>query len=298
MTRILTSGITVIDIMLPVDRLPSGDCKTLATGRQDVIGGIAANAALTVKRLGGTPVLSTRLGHDSTGEEIMRQLTAAGIDTRAVEWVNGARSSLTAAIVDADGARMLINHTDAHLHRGPPDLDGIEVDGVITDTRWLDGACASLRHARERGLPGLLDYDMPPDDNLRSWELIAEASHVAFGAQGLRLLTGIDDPAAGLAAVRERFAGWIAVTCGGDGVYWLEGDRVRHLPAFRVTVVDTLAAGDVFHGALALALAEGMEMHEALRFASGAAAIKCMHFGGGAGIPTRAELERFLAEHG
>ncbi|MEZ5826214.1 MAG: PfkB family carbohydrate kinase [Geminicoccaceae bacterium] len=294
MARILTCGITVLDIMLPVDRLPSGDGKKLAKGRQDVIGGIAANAALTVQRLGGTPVLSTRLGDDSTGDEIMRQLTAAGIDTGAVEWVNGARSSLTAAIVDEAGDRMLINHTDRHLFHGPPDLHGVEVDGVITDTRWLDGAFASLRHAREHGLPGLLDFDMPPD--AKPWELIAEASHVAFGAQGLGLLTGLDDPAAGLARVRERFSGWLAVTCGSKGVFWLEDERLCHLPAFEVEVVDTLAAGDVFHGALALALAEGMKMRDALRFASAAAAIKCTRFGGGAGIPGRAELERFLEE--
>ncbi|MCB1969478.1 MAG: ribokinase [Geminicoccaceae bacterium] len=294
MKRILTSGITVLDIMLPVKKLPAGDGKTLATGRQDVIGGIAANAALTVKKLDGIPVLSTRLGDDSTGDEIMRQLVAAGIDTSAVEWINGARSSLTAAIVDASGERMLINHSDAHLFHGRPDLSVVEADGVITDTRWLDGAFASLEFARERDIPGLLDFDMIPD--ARPYELIATASHVAFGAQGLHQLTGIADPADGLIEVRRRYPGWLAVTAGGKGVYWLEDNEVCHIPAFEVEVVDTLAAGDVFHGALALALAEGQPMRQALRFASAAAAIKCTQFGGGAGIPTRSQLERFLGE--
>ncbi|MCB9944110.1 MAG: ribokinase [Geminicoccaceae bacterium] len=294
MKRILTSGITVLDIMLPVKKLPAGDGKTLATGRQDVIGGIAANAALTVKKLDGIPVLSTRLGDDSTGDEIMRQLVAAGIDTSAVEWINGARSSLTAAIVDASGERMLINHSDAHLFHGQPDLSAVEADGVITDTRWLDGAFASLEFARERDIPGLLDFDMIPD--ARPYELIATASHVAFGAQGLHQLTGIADPADGLIEVRRRYPGWLAVTAGGKGVYWLEDNEVCHIPAFEVEVVDTLAAGDVFHGALALALAEGQPMRQALRFASAAAAIKCTQFGGGAGIPTRSQLERFLGE--
>ena len=79
-------------------------------------------------------------------------------------------------------------------------------------------------------------------------------------------------------------------------MHWLDGDVLRHLPAFPIKAVDTLGAGDVFHGAFTLALAEGMPEAAALRFASAAAAIKCTRFGGGAVSPTRAELAAFLGE--
>jgi len=82
-------------------------------------------------------------------------------------------------------------------------------------------------------------------------------------------------------------------------VFWIEaGERqgVRHLPAFAVPVVDTLAAGDVFHGAFALELARGKAAADALRFAAAAAAIKCTRPGGRGGSPSRDEVEKFLSK--
>ena len=85
---------------------------------------------------------------------------------------------------------------------------------------------------------------------------------------------------------------FVAVTAGAYGTYWAGG----HRPAFEVEAVDTLAAGDVFHGAFAFGLAEGWQIPAAIRFAAAAAAIKCTRFGGRLGAPTRAEVEAFLAE--
>ena len=79
--------------------------------------------------------------------------------------------------------------------------------------------------------------------------------------------------------------GFLAVTDGPNGVYWLENGALRHMPAFAVKAIDSLGAGDAFHGAFTLALAEGRDLAGALRFASAAAALKCTHFGGAAGSP-------------
>jgi sulfofructose kinase len=125
-------------------------------------------------------------------------------------------------------------------------------------------------------------------------KLLELASHVVFGREGLAAMAETPDIAQGLGRMREQTGAWLAVTCGGEGVYWLDDGQVRHLPAFEVEVVDTLAAGDVFHGALALALAERRPIEAALPFAAAAAAIKCTRFGGRDGIPNRAEVERLL----
>jgi sulfofructose kinase len=87
----------------------------------------------------------------------------------------------------------------------------------------------------------------------------------------------------------------VAVTDGANGAHWRQGGGIRHRPAFAVNSVDTLAAGDVFHGGFALALAEGQDEAESMRFASAAAALKCTRFGGIAGAPGRAEVEQLLA---
>lgn len=294
MARVLTLGITVLDTVLQVGALPTSGGKTYATGRAEVVGGIAANAAIAIVRLGGEAALVSRVGDDLVAERIVAELAAAGVDTGLVEWLNGVQSSISTILVDAAGERLLVNHADPALFRGTPDLEGITVDAVMTDTRWPEGALAGLRRARALGVPGVLDYDrhaarLPP-------ELLALASHVVFGRQGLEALTGTADVTLGLQQVRGMTGAWLACTSGGDGVHWLDGDAVRRLPAFPVEAVDTLAAGDVFHGAMALALAEGRSEPEAMRFASAAAALKCRRFGGGSVSPTRREVTAFLAE--
>jgi len=103
-----------------------------------------------------------------------------------------------------------------------------------------------------------------------------------------------------LAAVRSmgrQHPGLVAVTTGEDGAFWRApmGDRVNHVRPRRVEAVDTLAAGDVFHGAFALRIAEGANYFDAFEFAAVAAAIKCTRFGGRLGAPTRAEVEAMLA---
>ena len=87
----------------------------------------------------------------------------------------------------------------------------------------------------------------------------------------------------------------VGVTVGADGFLWLEGDREHRARAPRVNAIDTLAAGDVFHGAFALAIGEGKTVAAAARFANAAAALKCTHLGGRLGAPTRAEVDALLA---
>ena len=122
------------------------------------------------------------------------------------------------------------------------------------------------------------------------------ASHVIFSAAGLAELAGTDDPEKGLRLASSRSDAWQAVTLGAAGVMWIDGDELRMFPAFEVDAVDTLGAGDVFHGAFALSLAEGRGIYEAIRrsSAAAAAAIKCTRFGGRAGIPLSHEVESFL----
>jgi sulfofructose kinase len=93
-------------------------------------------------------------------------------------------------------------------------------------------------------------------------------------------------------------AAFLAVTDGAQDVLWREGPSLRRSPVFAVDVVDTLAAGDVFHGAFTLALAEGQDSAASLRFASAAAGLKCTRLGGGAMAPYRAEVEALLVQGG
>ncbi len=295
MRRVICIGTAVIDTVFAVDRLPLAPGKNPSSSVKQVCGGLGANAAATVSALGGEGVLWSRVGDDLAGDQILRELAEWRVETAAVERVPGARTVIATVLVDTTGERQLVYHLDARLVEGAAvPLDAIAAAGaVMADTWWPAAALPALAEARARGIPSVLDVELASYPiEMRLLEL---ASHVVFAREGLAAVAGADDVAGGLHRMRTQTDAWLGVTCGGEGVYWLDGSDVRHLPAFEVKVVDTLAAGDVFHGALALALAERRPIEAALPFAAAAAAVKCTRFGGRDGIPNRAEVERLLA---
>lgn len=289
MTTVCAVGLAVVDAVLAVDRLPNRPGKHFAGNGCLVGGGPAATAAVAVARLGGTARLVARVGDDPLGELIIHDLGVEGVDTSGVEVVADRGSPLSAVLVTADGERTIVNHTDPALHDEPP-RNLPPAEAFVADIRWPIGAAAAMTTARERGVIGVLDLDtshLPVPE-----EAVTAASHVVASAEALG---PIGPPEVALRALAERTSAWTAVTAGADGVVWLEDGEVRRLAPPAVEVVDTLGAGDVFHGAFALALAEGRPEADALRFASAAAAMKCTKAGGRAGIPTRAEVDELEA---
>lgn len=162
-------------------------------------------------------------------------------------------------------------------------------DAYLSDSRWSEAAIATLSLARKYKKPGILDAEAPV-----SQHAVEIASHVAFSMQGLRHFTNKDDLMASLKVIENDFNSWACVTDGPNGVYFLEEGVLRNLPAPRIKAEDTLGAGDVWHGAFAVCLAEGKSEREAIKFSNLAAAIKCTRFGGQSSIPTRGEINEFI----
>lgn len=285
---VLCVGALALDTIFRFDSLPAAPGKFLPSEVIEVAQGMATAQAATIARLGGRARLWASCGDDATGDRIVRELAAAGIDVAAIRRVPGARSGLSSIFMDSSGERMIVPWYDAAIRSAPghfPALDDVAV--VSVDVRWPDAAEMAMRAARERGLPALLDIEVAPQDVLD--RLIPFATHIIASEAGARHLTGMT-PEAAVTAVASRCRAEVAVTAGERGVFWSGG----HIRAHRVEAVDTLAAGDVFHGAFAFGLGEGWPLERNLRFASAAAAIKCTRFGGRLGAPTRAEVEAML----
>jgi sugar/nucleoside kinase (ribokinase family) len=117
---------------------------------------------------------------------------------------------------------------------------------------------------------------------------------VVFSSECLRATTGLDDLGAALARIAQETSSFLAVTNGAQDVLWLDGTTARRSAVFPITAVDTLGAGDVFHGAFTLALAERQELAAALRFAAAAAGLKCTRLGGSMAAPRRGEVDALL----
>ena len=296
MKKVACVGIAVRDIIFSVDSLPSGAGKVHASKRHEVGGGPAANAAVTIAKLGGQARFIGPVGDDSLGTELTDELVRLGVDTSHKRLVPGERSPLSAVVVDGSGERSIVNHTSRGLFVGarpvePRDLEG--VDAVLVDVRWLDGAVAALEWARTTGMPGIVDFDIGAT---ASQPLLDSASHVVFSADAIRRVSGRFELGDCLREVSDLTDAWLAVTDGSNGTSWLENGKVQQVDAFEVDVIDTTGAGDIYHGAFALALAEGKTEREAIELSSAAAAISCERFGGRTGIPDRNELEAFLEE--
>lgn len=296
MTKIVTTGVAVVDFVFFVDEMPRLAEKYRARGAEITGGGGAANAAAAVARLGGHAMLASRLGSDQVADMIAAGLEAAGVDCTMLRRFEGRRSSFSSVFIDSAGERQIVNFRDPEL---PMDAGWLKAalpddfDAALADTRWPDGAEVLMRTAGERGVPGVLDAEAPIREAEAALQL---ASHVAFSAQGLRDWGGHDDLAKALTDVAVETGSFVCVTDGANGVTWRHGAVSGFEPAFAIKPVDTLGAGDVWHGAFALRLGEGASPPEAIRFASAVAAIKCTRINGRAGYPARAETEDFLKE--
>jgi sulfofructose kinase len=198
-------------------------------------------------------------------------------------------------LVDASGERVIANYPSADLPATADwlkEIDFSQWDSVLADVRWHEGAKQAFTLARQQGVPTVLDADVTPQDIA---ELVALSDHAAFSAPGLKRLTRIDNPLDALKKAQTLTNGHVYVTQGREGCYWLEKGELCHQPGYAVEVVDTTGAGDVFHGALALSLAQQMPSSEAVRFASAVAALKCTKPGGRAGIPDCDQTRSFLS---
>jgi sulfofructose kinase len=295
---VLCVGALSLDTIFRLETLPAGPGKFLPIEAVEVAQGMATAQAATIVRLGGRARLWASCGDDARGDRIVDELTAAGIELDDLRRVPGARSGFSSIFMDGQGERIIVPRYDPALTSPPdetPNLDGIDL--VSVDVRWPAAALWAISAAHDRRIPTLVDIDTGPRETLL--ELFHNADMAIASADGARVLTGEADPLAALKVMGREHPGLVAVTMGQDGTFWrapLTGP-VRHVRPRKVEAVDTLAAGDVFHGAFALRFADGAAPADAFEFASAASAIKCTRFGGRLGAPTRSEVEASLAAH-
>ncbi|WP_407438717.1 sugar kinase [Lelliottia sp.] len=295
MARIACVGITVLDRIWYLADLPKEGGKYVANNYTEVGGGPAATAAVAAAKLGADVDFIGRVGDDDTGSRLLAELESLGVNTRFTRIFKGARSSQSAVLVDASGERIIANYPSPDLPEEADwlqDIDFSQWDVVLADVRWHDGAKQALTLARQQGVTTVLDADITPQDIA---DLVALSDHAAFSAPGLQRLTQIAEAESALKKAKTLTNGHVYVTQGKDGCYWLEKGALSHLPAFQIDVVDTTGAGDVFHGALAVGLAQNQPAQEAVRFASAVAALKCTRPGGRAGIPDCDQTRSFLS---
>jgi sulfofructose kinase len=295
MPKITCVGLAVQDLVFSLAEPMLMGEKNFASHLHAVGGGPAANAAVAIARLGGQAALVTSLGRDAIGDEIVAELASFGVDCTGVRRV-AAPSPLSAVVIAPDGERTIINRTDPHLWRSaapPSHAELADSDAILVDVRWPSGAVEAASIGRDLGIPIVVDCDLTDEPVPR--DLLTSATHVVFSQPAFERLARTTT-ATTVERVASDLGGFVAVTMGSDGVVWSEGGSTHRTPAFRVEAIDTLGAGDVFHGAFALALAEGLPTSDIVQWSSAAAAVKCAAGGGRAGFPSRPDVVAHIEE--
>jgi sulfofructose kinase len=298
MSRVICLGHAALDRIYRIEAFPPHPTKVRALEHVESGGGMAANAAATIARLGGKVELWSRIGEDDAGVKIRTGLKAYGVDIRHVQMFDEGRSSTSAIIVDDAGERLIVGNRDTNMPSGTSWLPLERVAkaaAVLADVRWLEGVRALFTRARAVGVPTILDADLGAREALA--EILELTDYAIFSEPALRDFAQgaeIPDALARVATMGPRHAG---VTLGARGYTWTGEHGSGHMPGFAVDVVDTTGAGDAFHGAFTFALVEGLELAACARFACAAAALKCTRLGSRAGLPRRREVEALLDQH-
>ena len=297
--RILCIGMPVRDLTFRVRGVPGRGSKENATHFEEICGGNALNAAIAIVRLGGRASICGPIGDArETASKYMFEKTAhEGIETKHIVHMPGLVTPISTIMLDPTGERTIVTFRDPELWKvrlPRPEILLDDCAAVLTESRCAEFCTDLCAEARKRDIPVIVDVDRAM--SLREG-LLTASSHLVFSSEPLQETADVTDDGQALKKIAKLTPSFLAGTRGPRGTIWLnEQGELAETPAFPVHTVDTLGAGDVFHGAFALAITEGQELRDALRFASAAAALKCTRFGGAFAAPQRAEVEQFLEQ--
>jgi ribokinase len=301
--KIVVVGSSNTDMIIKVDRIPKPGETILGGEFASAAGGKGANQAVAAARAGGRVTFVARVGRDMFGDKAVAGFAADAINVDHVFRDPASPSGVALIFVGKDGENSIAVASGANARLAPADVRKAKhvfrnASAVLLQLESpLATVIVAAELAARAGARVILNpapAQMLPTDLLRRVYLLTPNESEA------ELLTGIQvksTAAAAKAAQRLRARGVqaVIVTLGAKGSFVSSPAGGQWVPGFKVKAVDSTAAGDVFNGAIAVALAEGKSLYQAARFASAAAAISVTRLGAQTSAPTRKEIERFLS---
>lgn len=297
---ILGLGYAAVDDLLYVEAYPPADSKARVLRRQRHCGGLTATALVAAARLGARCLYAGVLGGDELSAFVTARLREEGIGLDYLQRREAARPVHSVIVVEElRHTRTIFCDCEGAAAVGaewPPE-DVLRAARVLfVDPLGLPGMIRAARVAIAAGIPVVADFESVPEV-AEFAELVALANHPIVSREFAEQWTGRADPARAAVALWSARREAVVVTCGATGCWYLGAERPDapvHQAAYQVQVVDTTGCGDVFHGAYAAGLAQGLDLPARIRLASATAALKATRPGGQSGIPDRAAVEAFL----
>jgi len=295
-------GSSNTDMIIRVPRIPRAGETLLGGEFLTAAGGKGANQAVGAARAGGKVAFIARVGRDAFGDQAIAGLLRDGIDVSRVFRDKLTPSGVALIFVAQDGENSIAVAGGANAKLSPSDVK--KAAGVIRSAGLLVAqletplatVTAAVELAVKAGVPVILN---PAPARPLPNSLLERISILTPNETEAELLTGIKVTDAAAAAkacskLRSRGVGIVILTLGKRGAFLADADGQRLVPGFKVKTVDSTAAGDIFNGALSVALAEGKAVFDAVRFANAAAALSVTRLGAQPSAPNRADIEKFI----
>jgi len=291
---VLCVGHACYDLVFCIDHHPDADEKAFAEKLISCGGGPAANAAVTVSRLGLKSAFAGYLGNDFFGQRHLEEFGQAAVNTDLI--VRGdSPTPLSAILVKPDGRRTVVNYKGetAPLPADSMDLSRWHPQVILFDGHEPEVSLALMKAIKGRGISTVLDAGSVHRGSLK---LLEQVDYAVVSQKFARECTGKEDPQQAALKLGQHSPG-VVITLGEAGLVWKNADGSGSLPAFSIDAVDTTGAGDAFHGAFAAGLAYGKPWKDLLAYASAAGALCCTKYGARPAIPTAQGLAAFLKNH-
>jgi len=296
---IVIVGSVTMDLVTRTPQIPRVGQTLIGTGFHTTPGGKGANQAVAAARLGYPVAMVAKVGDDNYGPVLLKNLSGAGVQIDAMEQVAG--SSGIAAIFLADSSEnsiVVVPGANGKMERATVDAHAavIRSAGMVLCQHEIpmETLAYTIAVCAEAGVPVMLDPAPAAPLPDAAWKQIAWFTPNESEAEFY-----LGDGAKADEAAKEfldRGLGGVVLKRGSEGAYVAVPDKAAWVPPFKVQAIDTVAAGDCFNGAFAVALLEGRDPWQAARFANAAAAICVTRRGAQAAMPSRAEVDTLLAE--
>jgi ribokinase len=298
-SNILVVGSSNTDMVVMSERIP-GPGETILGGSFFMNpGGKGANQAVAAARAGGKVVFVCRVGDDVFGSQAVQNFKESGIDTSYITIDKVLASGVALITVDRHGENSIAVASGANGALKPSDIDiakGALIGASVVLTQ-LETPLDTVAHIAELATANKKTFILNPapaaslpKSVLEKVDIITPNEHEAELLTDLNI-NDLNSASAAAVALRSKGPRTVIITMGIEGLLMLHDGIEHHIPAVKVKAVDTTAAGDVFNGALAVALAEKQSMLEAVNFANRAAAISVTRKGAQASAPYRNEIE-------
>jgi len=301
---ILVVGSSNTDMIARVPRIPKPGETILGGEFITAAGGKGANQAVAAARAGGDVTFIARVGKDMFGERALAGFVRDRIRVRFIKRDARKPSGVALIFVSDSGENSIAVAPGANAQLSTADVKRAQTEFKCADVLLtqletpLPTVIAAMKLAAQNRVLTILNPAPArrlPDDLLKHVSILTPNESEAELLTGIKV-TGEASGARAAAKLRGRGVQTVIITLGAKGALVVTKEGHVQVPGFKVKPVDTTAAGDVFNGALAVALAQGRELYTAVQFASAAAAISVTRMGAQPSAPTRREISELLAK--